>query len=59
MRIVIIEGADRFARELMVQEIGIALLTLRGVRLLTAPGDDPAASDDPRFHQLSNEVCTT
>jgi DNA invertase Pin-like site-specific DNA recombinase len=46
-RTVIVEGADRFARELMVQELGIALLIKRGVRLLTASGDDLTASDDP------------
>lgn len=47
VRTVIVEAADRFARELMVQELGIALLIKRGVRLLTASGDDLTASDDP------------
>lgn len=47
VRTVLIEGADRFARELMVQELGIALLIKRGVRLVTASGDDLTASDDP------------
>ena len=31
----------------MAQELGIALLISRGVRLLTASGDDLTASDDP------------
>ena len=36
----------RIARELVVQELGIALLAKRGVRLLTASGDDLTDSDD-------------
>ena len=47
VRIVIVEDASRFARELMAQELGITLLINRGVRLLTASGDDLTASDDP------------
>ena len=43
---VIVEDASRFARELVVQELGIALLARRGVRLLTASGDDLTDSDD-------------
>ena len=35
VRTVIVEDASRFARELVVQELGIALLAKRGVRLLT------------------------
>ena len=47
VRTVIVEDASRFARELMAQELGITLLINRGVRLLTANGDDLTASDDP------------
>ena len=47
MRTVIVEDASRFARELMAQELGITLLISRGLRLLTASGDDLTASDDP------------
>ena len=47
VRTVIVEDASRFARELMAQELGITLLINRGVRLLTASGDDLTASDDP------------
>ncbi|MGD9805495.1 MAG: recombinase family protein [Hyphomicrobiaceae bacterium] len=47
VRVVIVESADRFARELMAQELGIVLLRTRGVTLLTASGDDMTASDDP------------
>lgn len=46
-RTVIVEDASRFARELMAQELGITLLISRGVRLVTAGGDDLTASDDP------------
>lgn len=47
VRTVIVEDASRFARELMAQELGVSLLIARGVRLLTASGDDLTASDDP------------
>jgi len=43
---VIVEDASRFARELVVQELGIALLDKRGVRLLTVSGDDLTDSND-------------
>jgi DNA invertase Pin-like site-specific DNA recombinase len=46
VRTVIVEDASRFARELVVPELGIALLAKRGVRLLTASGDDLTDSDD-------------
>jgi DNA invertase Pin-like site-specific DNA recombinase len=47
VRVVIVEDASRFARELMAQELGIVLLTQRGVRLLTANGDDLTDTKDP------------
>ena len=47
VRTVIVEDASRFARHLIAQELGIALLSTRAVRLLTAGGDDLTASDDP------------
>ncbi len=40
VRVVIVEDASRFARELMTQELGILALIQRGVRVLTANGDD-------------------
>lgn len=46
-RVVLVEDASRFARDLMVQELGIGILITRGVRVLTASGDDLTASDDP------------
>ncbi|MBS0233461.1 MAG: recombinase family protein [Proteobacteria bacterium] len=46
VRTVIVEDASRFARHLMTQEAGIALLVSFGVRVLTANGDDLTDSDD-------------
>ena len=46
VRTVIVEDASRFARTLMVQEAGIALLVGLGVRVLTSRGDDLTESDD-------------
>ncbi len=45
-RVVIVEDASRFARHLLTQEAGIALLVGMGVRVLTANGDDLTDSDD-------------
>jgi hypothetical protein len=39
--------ASRFARQLIVQEAGIIALIERGVRVVTASGDDLTASEDP------------
>src|SRR4051812_41496446 len=47
VRTVIVEDASRFARELMTQELGILALIQRGVRVLTANGDDLRDSSDP------------
>src|SRR5262249_48820142 len=46
VRIILVEDAGRFARDLVVQELGIALQDKRGVWLLTASGDDLTDSDD-------------
>ena len=49
MRVVLIEDASRFARELMTQELGILSLANRqeGVRVITANGDDLTDISDP------------
>jgi DNA invertase Pin-like site-specific DNA recombinase len=47
VRVVICEDASRFARELVTQELGIIALIRRGVRVLTASGDDLTDSSDP------------
>jgi len=41
-----VEDASCFARDLVVQELGLALLAKRGVRLLTASGDDQTDRED-------------
>lgn len=47
VRTVIVEDASRFARQLIVQEAGIIALIERGVRVVTASGDDLTVTDDP------------
>ena len=47
VRTVIVEDASRFARELVTQELGIMALIKRGMRVLTANGDDLTDSSDP------------
>jgi DNA invertase Pin-like site-specific DNA recombinase len=46
VRVVIVEDASRFARHLLTQEAGIALLVGLGVRVMTAAGDDLTDNDD-------------
>jgi DNA invertase Pin-like site-specific DNA recombinase len=47
VRVVLIEDATRFARDLVAQELGILLLIDRGVRVITAAGDDLTDTSDP------------
>jgi DNA invertase Pin-like site-specific DNA recombinase len=47
VRAVLVEDASRFARDLVAQELGVLLLIKRGVRLLTAAGDDLCDTSDP------------
>src|SRR5580700_4870356 len=47
VRTVIVEDASRFARDLVTQELGIIALIKRGVRVLTAGGDNLTDSSDP------------
>jgi DNA invertase Pin-like site-specific DNA recombinase len=47
VRTVIVESPDRFARDLVTQELGVMSLVGRGVRVLTASGDDLTNTDDP------------
>jgi DNA invertase Pin-like site-specific DNA recombinase len=46
VRIVIVEDASRFARDLVTQELGILSLVGRGVRVLTSSGDDLTETQD-------------
>ena len=47
VRTVIVEDASRFARDLVTQELGILSLVGRGVRVVTATGDDLTDTKDP------------
>jgi DNA invertase Pin-like site-specific DNA recombinase len=47
VRMVIVEDASRFARDLVTQELGILALIERGVTVLTATGDNLTTTDDP------------
>ena len=47
VRVVIIEDASRFARDLMAQELGILSLIKLGVRVVTSTGDELTSTDDP------------
>ena len=56
VRLILVEDASRFARDLLVQEAGLAMLVARGVRVLTASGDDMTATDDPMRKMLRQIV---
>jgi DNA invertase Pin-like site-specific DNA recombinase len=47
VRVVIVEDASRFARDLVTQELGILSLIQLGVQVLTASGDDLTNTTDP------------
>jgi len=47
VRVVIVEDASRFARSVIAQELGVLAMQARGVRVLTASGEDLTATDDP------------
>jgi DNA invertase Pin-like site-specific DNA recombinase len=47
VRVVLVEDASRFARDLITQEVGILALIKRGVRVLTVNGDDLTDDSDP------------
>ena len=47
VKIVLVEDASRFARDLMTQELGILSLIKLGVRVITATGDDLTDTSDP------------
>lgn len=47
VRTVLVEDASRFARDLVTQELGLLALIKRGVRVLTAAGDDLTDTSDP------------
>ncbi len=47
VRVVLIDEPSRFARDLVTQELGLALMIQRGVRVICANGDDLTVTDDP------------
>ena len=47
VRLVIVEDASRFARDLVAQELGVLLMQSRGVKVITATGDDLTETTDP------------
>jgi DNA invertase Pin-like site-specific DNA recombinase len=46
-RTIIVENASRFARDLIVQETGYAMLKARGIELVAADAPDSFLSDTP------------
>jgi DNA invertase Pin-like site-specific DNA recombinase len=47
VRVVLVEDASRFARDLVAQELGVIMLIKRGMRVITASGDDLTEATDP------------
>jgi DNA invertase Pin-like site-specific DNA recombinase len=61
VRVVIVEGADRLARDLMISEVILNQLSRIGARVLTADGADlTTAADDPTrmLRRPSRRPCT-
>ena len=47
VRLVVVEDASRFARSVLAQELGVLIMAERGVRIVTASGEDLTNTDDP------------
>jgi DNA invertase Pin-like site-specific DNA recombinase len=47
VRVVLVEDASRFARDLVAKELGVLMLAKRGMRVFTSSGDDLTESSDP------------
>jgi DNA invertase Pin-like site-specific DNA recombinase len=47
MRLVLVEDASRLARSVLVSELAILVMAQRGVKIVTASGEDLTAIDDP------------
>jgi DNA invertase Pin-like site-specific DNA recombinase len=56
VKVVIVERADRLARDLMVNEVIVDQLTRAGARVLTADGADLTAADDDPTRTLIRQV---
>lgn len=46
-QVVLVEDASRFARSVIAQELGVLVMVERGVKVITANGDDLTVTDDP------------
>lgn len=46
VRLVLVDDASRFARKMIVAELGIMLMVSRGARVVTSTGDDLTETDD-------------
>ena len=47
VRTVLIDEPSRFARDLIMQELGVTLMVQRGVKVICANGDDLTVTDHP------------
>lgn len=47
VRVVLVEDASRFARDLIAQELGLLSLIKRGVKVFASNGDELTQTDDP------------
>jgi DNA invertase Pin-like site-specific DNA recombinase len=47
VRLVVVEDASRLARSVLASELAIVVMAQRGVRIVTASGEDLTATDDP------------
>ena len=47
VRLVLVEDASRFARSVIAAELGVLLMIQRGVRVVTAGGEDLTQAEDP------------
>jgi IS5 family transposase len=47
VRLVLVEDPSRFARSVLAQELGVLIMARRGVRVVTASGEDQTGTDDP------------
>jgi len=56
VRTVIVERADRLARDLMVQEVIVGQFTKIGARILTADGIDLTTSDDDPTRKMIRQI---
>ena len=52
--LVIVEGADRLARDLLVQEVTLGQFTKAGVTVITSAGVDLTSGDDDPTRRLTS-----